>query len=148
MADRIEINVDSQELLAVLKQLSKKLVDMAPAMRNVAGVLMDAVEQNFEEEGRPKWPVLSKTTIKLREKRGYWPGRILQMRGELASSITSKYDKDSAVVGTNKAYAAIHQFGGKAGRKKQIKIPARPYLKLSDDNIKEIEQEIKDYLEP
>jgi hypothetical protein len=32
------------------------------------------------------------------------------------------------VVGSNKRYAAIHQFGGQAGRKRRATLPARPYL--------------------
>ncbi|MFZ5537436.1 MAG: phage virion morphogenesis protein [Pseudomonadota bacterium] len=32
------------------------------------------------------------------------------------------------MVGSNKRYAAIHQFGGQAGRKRRATLPARPYL--------------------
>ena len=70
----------------------------------------DSVEENFKQAGRSdKWQELAKSTIKQRTKKGHWPGKILQVRCELASSITSYYDSDSAVVGTNKVYAAIHQ---------------------------------------
>jgi phage gpG-like protein len=34
-------------------------------------------------------------------------------------------------VGGHIPYAAIHQFGGMAGRGKKVKIPARPYLAVS-----------------
>ncbi len=64
----------------------------------------------------------------------------------LASSITSKYDDESAVVGTNKPYAAIHQFGGDAGRNKKVKIPARPYLKLGDNEFNSILEKTTKYL--
>ena len=56
----------------------------------------------------------------------------MQVKGELASSITSCYDYESAIVGSNKVYAAIHQFGGNAGRDKKVQIPARPYLGLTN----------------
>ena len=65
------------------------------------------------------------------------------MRGELAASITSKYDKNSAIVGTNKIYAAIHQFGGKAGRNQKVEIPARPYLQLAKSEVHKILDLIK-----
>jgi len=68
------------------------------------------------------------------------------MRGDLAASITSKYDDNSAVVGTNKVYAAIHQFGGDAGRNKKVKIPARPYLKLTEKDFEEINYTIIKFL--
>jgi len=38
----------------------------------------------------------------------------------------------------NKVYAAIHQLGGQAGKNKKITIPARPYLKLTDNDFEEI----------
>lgn len=69
-----------------------------------------------------------------------------QMQGDLATSITSKYDDNSAVVGTNKVYAAIHQFGGNTGRNKKVEIPARPYLKLTDEDINQVLKVTKDYL--
>lgn len=56
----------------------------------------------------------------------------------LASSLSTQYDENSAIIGSNLPYAAIHQKGGKAGRNKKVEIPARPYLKLSDDDFEEI----------
>lgn len=117
-------------------------------MKNIAGILEDSVEENFEKEGRPdKWEELNPITIKQRAKKGYYPGKILQMRGELAASITSHYDENSAIVGTNKAYAAIHQFGGEAGRNKKVKIPARPYLKLGELELNDIKISVQEYLQ-
>jgi len=49
-------------------------------------------------------------------------------------------------VGTNKVYAAIHQFGGDAGRNKKVKIPARPYLKLGNKELNTINEAISEYL--
>lgn len=115
--------------------------------QHFAAKLILAALYSQQKEGRPeKWTPLAKSTIKQRTKKGYWPGKILQIKGDLAASITSKYDDNSAVVGTNKVYAAIHQFGGDAGRNKKVKIPARPYLKITDNNQKEIIDEIMNYL--
>ncbi|MFN3395892.1 MAG: phage virion morphogenesis protein [Thermodesulfovibrionales bacterium] len=41
-------------------------------------------------------------------------GKTLQDTGSLAASISRRYNNSSAVVGTNKKYAAIHQFGFRA----------------------------------
>lgn len=65
---------------------------------------------------------------------------------KLAASVNTQYDDNSAVIGSNKDYAAIHRLGGKAGRNKKVSIPARPYLKLTDDDYDEILQETKRYL--
>jgi len=148
MSDTIEVRIEDRELTSLLFRLSQKAVNTAPLMRNIAGIMQDSVEENFEKEGRPdKWEKLKPATIKQRTKKGYWPGRILQMRGELAASITSKYDKNSAIVGTNKVYAAIHQFGGDAGKGGKANIHARPYLTLGEKENKEITKKVQNYLQ-
>ncbi len=147
MPDPIEIKIDDSQIQQALKRLAGKTSDLRPLMKNISGIMMDSVEENFDKESRSdKWTPLAKLTIKQRTKKGYWPGRILQIRGELASSITSKYDDNSAVVGTNKVYATIHQLGGNAGRNKKVKIPARPYLSLTTNDEKQIINEIENYL--
>ena len=107
-----------------------------------------ATEDNFKDEGRPeKWVDLSETTKKQRQKIGKYPGQILQVSGQLASSVSTAYDDNSAVIGSNLVYAAIHQLGGQTGKNKKTTIPAKPYLKLTDDNIEEIFEEINNFLE-
>lgn len=132
MSDFIDIQLNNEELNRALNQLAGKTSDLRPLMKNIAGILEDSVEVNFDKQGRPRWEGLKKPTIEYRTKKKYWPGKILSMRGELASSITSYYDDNSAVVGTNKVYAAIHQFGGPAGRNKSVDIQERPYLQIGD----------------
>lgn len=70
----------------------------------------------------------------------------MQVVGQLATSVNTQYDDNSAVIGSNKDYAAIHQLGGKAGKNKKVSIPARPYLKLTDDDFDEILNEAKIFL--
>lgn len=148
MSDFIEVKIDDKQLQQALKKLADKTSDLRPLMQNIAGILEDSVEENFEQEGRPKWQKLAKSTIKQRSKKGHWPGRILQIsQGGLTSSITSYYDSNSALVGTNRKYAAIHQFGGKAGRNKKVKIPARPFLKITDAEKHKILNKTKDYIQ-
>ncbi|MEI8390376.1 MAG: phage virion morphogenesis protein [bacterium] len=148
MPEPIEIKVDDKEIQQLLKKLISKAANLRPLMKNISGIMLDSVEENFEREGRPdKWQGLAKSTIKQRTKKGYWLGRILQVRGELAASITSKSDESSAVVRTNKVYAAIHQFGGNTGRNKKVEIPARPYLKLGEKEKVEILKEIQIFLQ-
>jgi len=147
MDEPIEIKIDNKELNQVLDKLFEKTTDLKPLMKSIAGTMADAVEENFKQEGRPEWAKLKDSTIKLRTQKGYWPGKILQMRGELAASITSNYDESSALVGTNKEYAAIHQFGGKAGKNKKAEIPARPYLDLGEKELNNILNITSNYLE-
>lgn len=142
----IEVKVDDRGAITLLKKLSKKMGDMSPVMKVIAGIMHDAVEENFKEEGRPRWTPLASATIGQREKKGHWPGKILQVSGQLAASVTEKHTSRSAQVGTNKVYAAIHQFGGKAGRGHKVTIPARPFLKLDKGALEEIKRVIGEWM--
>ena len=61
-------------------------------------------------------------------------------------SITRHSDATSAVVGTNTVYAAIHNFGGKAGRGCKVEIPARPFLRLTQEDEDDIERNFAKFL--
>lgn len=107
-----------------------------PIMRKVSGEMLDAVETNFAQEGRPKWKRLKDSTRERRELRGYWPGKILQVTGHLASSISKKHTRTDAIVGTNVRYARYLQYGTN-------NMPARPFLKLTQKDLAEIKKLIK-----
>ena len=147
MSDNIEIRIDNKAVEEALLKVASKCEDLRPLMKNIAGIMADAVEENFEQEGRPdKWQELAESTIKKRKKTKHWPGKILQVEGQLATSITTQYDSESAVIGSNLEYAAIHQLGGNAGKGKKVTIPARPYLNLPEADLKEIIDVAQRYL--
>ena len=148
MSEPIEIKLDNKEVESRLLDLAKRSENLRPLMKNIAGIFAYSTEENFKEEGRPdKWADLAESTKKQRTKTGHYPGQILQVSGQLASSISTYYDNDSAVIGSNLVYAAIHQLGGQAGRNKSVEIPARPYLKLTDEDFEEIIASTMNYLE-
>lgn len=142
----IEIKLDNKAVEEALLEVAQKASDLRPLMKNIAGIMADSTEENFKVEGRPKWKNLSEKTKTARKKTGHYPGQILQVSGQLALSVTTQYDDSSAVIGSNKVYAAIHQLGGLAGKNKKTTIPARPYLKLTDDNFDEIISIVEKYL--
>lgn len=180
----IDIKVDNSGVLAALQRLEKAITHRAPLMQAIAGIMADAVEENFAREGRPAWQGLKPASWMSRAgaltKRGQVSaarfekkvrgGKILQASGRLASSMTQSSSNDNAVVGTNVKYAAIHQFGGQtkaheirprnkralawAGGRHPVrkvnhpgsKIPARPFLVLGDEDMREIEATVEDYL--
>ena len=139
MSEPIEIKLDNKEVESRLLDLAKRSENLRPLMKNIAGIFAYSTEENFKEEGRPdKWTELSESTIKQRTKNKQWPGMILQISGQLASSVNTYYDDDSAVMGSNLEYAAIHQLGGQAGKNQSVTIPARPYLQLNNEDFEEI----------
>lgn len=151
----IIITIESDALEAALDRLAKAARDLRPAMRDIGGLLEKETDDNFRAQGRPAWPPLSQATILNRlmgkTKDGKSKGiasilrkdgdlrpaakrklegglAILQDTGALRSSVRAYPDTDSVSVGSVLEYAAIHQFGGMAGRGKKVRIPARPFL--------------------
>ena len=142
----IEIKIDNKKVEKALLEIAQKTSNLRPLMKNIAGIMADSTEENFKEEGRPKWKDLSEKTKTARKKTGHYPGQILQVSGQLALSVTTQYDDSSAVIGSNKVYAAIHQLGGQAGKNKKTTIPARPYLSLTNEEYEEILSLVENYL--
>ena len=131
----IEIN-NAQEIASALERLAQATSHRAPLMRSIAGTMESAVLQNFDVGGRPKWLGLK-----------YRQGTPLVDTENLMGSITSDYSNDMATVGTNEPYAAIHQFGGKAGRGRKVKIQARPFLALTPQDEADILEDVQDYFQ-
>lgn len=120
MSDMVRIQIGDQAVKDRLNRLFSRLKDRRPLMRKIAADMHDAVKQNFDEHGRPKWKGLSKATRARYAKKGYSLEPTLnRTSGGLFHSINPSSDNDRAVVGTNKRYAAIHQLGG------PIEMPAR-----------------------
>jgi len=156
----IEAKLEYQPVLRAMRRAADEMGNGRPLMRSVAGIMMRAVEDNFEQEGRPKWKDLHPGTKLSRQKQNTWPGKILQRSGGLASSIQQQFDGQSAVVGTNKVYAAIQNFGGRTSPHvirpktkralsfggivvRQVNhpgsnIPARPFLRLTPGDLRDI----------
>lgn len=129
----IEIN-NAQKIAYILNKLANAAQDRTPLMRSIAGTMESAVLQNFDVGGRPKWLGLK-----------YRQGTPLVDTENLMNSITSYYDNNVAEVGTNEPYAAIHQFGGKAGRGRKVDIPARPFLVLTPQDEDDILEDVQAY---
>lgn len=156
----IEARLEYRPVLDAMRRAAAEMGDKRPLMRGIAGIMFRAVEDNFEEQGRPRWVDIQPGTKLNRYKTGNWPGKILQRSGRLASSIVQRFDSNQAVVGTNVVYAAIHQFGGQTKphvirpRTKRAlafggivvrqvnhpgsKIPARPFFRLSPGDLREV----------
>jgi len=141
MSFEIEVKLEDN-ITDKLNELQKRLKNLKPVFNQIGYSLIDIVEENFETEsflGKP-WTPLKEATKKQKAKKGY--EKILQNRGHLAESIDFKASEDKLFLGTNVEYAAIHQFGGDAGKNHSAKIPARPFLPI--DENKEIPRRIKE----
>jgi phage gpG-like protein len=146
---------------------------MQRKMATLGGMVQNTIEESFDKEASPfgeRWKPLSSVTAKARFKgkthtkkgantKGFLrafgvkqsgaKGRSILVRdGHLSNSFTVHATSQSVTIGTNKKYAAIHQFGGMAGRGKTVNIQARPFLPISKNGeLKDsLVEDIKDFL--
>jgi len=110
-----EIKVESKSVMSALERLAHTGQDMSPVMRIIAQELERQTEKNFAAEGRPKW-------LGIKPRKGREGGHILQDTGQLAASITTSHDANSATIRSNKVYAAIHQLGGEINKPAQSRL--------------------------
>ncbi len=146
------IEVDDSKLKEILKKLDTRVRNLQPAFEEIGELLVTSIVKNFEVGGRysrsgdwrggsNKWQPLSLVTLEKKRGKG-----ILLESNNLLNSINWQADSGGVEVGTNRIYAAIHQFGGKAGRGKKVKIPARPYLVVQGEDLSQINEVLGDYL--
>lgn len=174
--DDLKVTLHDQGFRGWADALRAKLTDMRPLFEEIGNIVMRSIEKSMQLNGRTsgeggdpweggaeKWPDLEDVTKKLREKRKTWPGQILRDSGQLAASIHKEVFESSVVVGTNKEYAATHQFGARRGEFGAVtrtskkgktwsqalpwgEIPARPFLNVQDEDWEEIDATVLDYL--
>lgn len=119
-----------------LRQFAIKVSDLRPLMANIGEIALSSVQENFESGGRPKWKPLAPSTIK---RKGHT--KPLLQTGTLRS-VVRRVTENSVVIGVQpaaRAYAAIHHFGGQAGRNRKVTIPARPYMLLQPEDLAEVD---------
>lgn len=139
MSDAIIIS--DSHLRAALAARVLGLKHAGPLMAALALDMHGGVEDVLDAQGTPKWRGLStKTTIPARRARGTWPGKMLQVTGQLASSIQPDSSDSVAQVSTNLAKAKTLHFGAKQGQFGRSKrngplpwgnIPARPFMVIT-----------------
>ena len=131
----IEVRIDNiSEIQNQLKRLEDGVENRYLLMRRLSETMHTAVKLNFRYAGRPKWLGLK-----------YRAGKPLTDTGRLKDSFSTMYDNDTTLVGTNIIYAAIHNFGGQAGRNRKVRIPQREFLTLTDDDKQALMDDVQDY---
>lgn len=145
-----EFNIEDAEILAALRRMIDFGRNPLPAMREIASFGESTTRARFRSETDPdnrRWkPSLRAKII---------GGRTLTKDAHLGNSIGWNAGRDHAEWGVNRIYAAIHQFGGEIRAKKagalrfklatgafvtvrNVRIPPRPFLGVSDSDAKDI----------
>lgn len=137
-----------QDLMDLVSRMGSRVNNMTPVMRNFGQYMILRTEERFEDEETPegvRWQPLSQVTLAMKAQNNDID-KILQAQGNLLLSITPRGLKDGVKISSNMVYAAIHQFGGNAGRAHKVKIPARPYLGFNSEDLDEFKRIVKDWI--
>lgn len=156
MAD-IAITLKAKVLKKYLAKMSKKMRIPSKLLRPIANIyaFKDIVDHFNKQKGnKGRWRKRSSFTQqyyraiqvgelappKGQSRAQYNPAnKILQMTGTLRNSLrqgsAKRYSKDSVIIRSNVAYSGIHDKGGK---KDGHRIPARPFMWLSNKATKSI----------
>lgn len=125
----------------VMAKASKKLSNTKLLMASVGEALVSGTVKRFQDEEDPqgkKW-----LASKRAAKEG---GTTLTDTARLRKSIDYAATPDKVMVGSNVAYARIHQLGGKTGKGHKVNMPARPYLGVSKEDMDEVRDTVADFL--
>ncbi|MGH9580722.1 MAG: phage virion morphogenesis protein, partial [Terriglobales bacterium] len=151
--------LNDKELLVKLREFVRN-ISARPLLNILGAVMRGSIETTFREQGVPaaSWPPLAASTLK-RQRRGRGGARqLLVQSGRLKNSITYRGGGEpqaKLIIGTNLAYAAIHQLGGEAGRRPPFKkkdgrralIPARPFLVFRPEDPQRMQRALETFIQ-
>ena len=121
------VEIDLAEVAAALRDMRRMLIDTDPLMDEIGEIIVSQAQDSFENQEAPDGTPWEPSQRALAE-----GGQTLVDSGQLLDSISSEVLPDEVVIGSNKVYAAIHQFGGEAGRGHAVTLPARPFVPDED----------------
>jgi phage gpG-like protein len=99
----------------------RKLSDMRTPHLKGAIAIHSWTIRNMNAEGRMHggeftWPALKPSTIARRQRKGYWPGRMLQVKGILKGGFVPNATQEKGWVENATPYAVYHEFGTRRNR--------------------------------
>ncbi len=153
------VSVKWNDLDKSLLNMAGKIKETDNLMEGIGSMLVRNTEKRFQKEESPKGEKWKKSQRAMRQN-----GKTLTDKDQLKDSISSQVQGKTVQVGTNKEYARIHQFGGEIKPKKgkylkfknsgggysqvkQVTMPPRPFIGISDDDIDDAKGIIADFME-
>lgn len=140
---QINYEFSDEAIQASITRLQGLGADMTPITRGIAAILASEADDAFQKEADPttgrQWQQLTPNYAAKLTAKGLTGKMLNRTMGGLAMSLTTDFDAVSAVIGSNKVYAAIHQLGGTPDMSAApAAVPARPYMGLSQYGIRDI----------
>lgn len=163
----ITIQVQDNGVQDALHALAQRVGNMKPILQAIGEDLMERTKERFGTSTGPdgqRWKPNAVSTIQAMiarssQSKGFYlkDGKTLSKKaqtslsgkkvlvdtGSLAQQFHVSASANSVTVGNSMKYAAIHQFGGQAGKGKKTTIPARPFLPIKSDGSLYPQEQIK-----
>ena len=144
------VTVDDTEVRAALAALARRAGNPRPFLLAIGEDIMERAKRRFETGTDPagrRWQPNARATIEaFVAGRGGFGKRGINKKGQglamgkkpligetrsLSRQFHVAVSGNAVTVGNSMEYAAIHQFGGRAGRGRKVTIPARPFLPVT-----------------
>lgn len=143
MPETFYIKSNDKALLKAIDKISDKVKAPSKLMRKIAQIMIEHTDENFETEGEnahENWEDWSEPYALWRTKQGNATGKKLQLEGEMKEGISRETTNNTAMIYSDKEYAALHNFGGdiRRGGKKTGEMPRRTFMKWTDELTREI----------
>ena len=157
---QITIDTNTQGVQAVIDEAVNRLSDLTPVMASIGEYMVGRTRERFDSSTAPdgrKWAPLAQATIDAKRRRqssgttktgrsrartNASPEDILKDTFLLRDTIAYQPTASSVAIGTPQKYGVHHQYG--APRRN---IPARPFLGVNDEDLREIEAIVVDALQ-
>lgn len=149
MSQGFSIEVDDREVLAALNRLSGAVGNIQPLLQALGEDMMERTKRRFESGTAPdgsRWKPNARSTLEAvldRTRGGVGKKGKISAKGsavmmnkrpligesrDLSRQFHVRASAAEMVLSSSPVYAAIQQFGGRAGRGGRVLIPARPFL--------------------
>jgi len=149
----IQVEIEGgNEIREAINRLAERGQDLRPVFADIGEYLHQAHYERFKQGVDPEgndWTPLNPDYQKRKEAN---KDKILILGDVLGFKLAPQPTAETLLFGTNLDYGATHQFGrGRTARKKtgtvyDAKIPARPFLGLSDADVDEVKWLLGEWL--
>lgn len=122
----VSVAIDDKELQRFFTKLIQQTDDMTDIFAAIGEQQLESTAQRYKDQKAPdgkKWARLKKKTIAQKSRNA---DKKLIDSGDLMGTYSYEADSDSLVFGSNRIYAATHQFGDE-----DRGIVARPHIGIS-----------------
>lgn len=112
----VTLEFNGQDALDAISRGAQALADPDELLLDIAGVLMDIHRRRFRAQVSPDgtpWQALSPGYLKRKRKN---KDKVLTLDGNLRDLLRYQISGGALLFGSDRPYAAIHQFGGKINR--------------------------------